>query len=140
MKQVIGVDQSQAMLKAAKKRTETLTNVDLRKGSILSLPIQDATCDAAMFMLVLTYIPDPQTAIAEAVRILKPGGRLVIADLLRHDRDDFRRQMGQQVAGFDPAVIKGMLESAGLTNVRVRSLEPEPQARGPALFIASGAK
>jgi ArsR family transcriptional regulator len=140
VKQVIGVDQSPPMLKAARKRTENLPNVDLRKGSILALPIDDHSCDAAIFLLVLTYVPDPQAAIREAVRILKPGGRLLLVDLLRHDRDDFRRQMGQQVAGFEPAVATGMLESSGLTRTRLRELPPEPAARGPALFVASGTR
>ena len=94
VKQVIAVDSSAAMLKAAKKRTMDLENVDLRRGTLEALPIEDASCDAALLLLVLTYADDPSKVLSEMSRIVKPGGRAVVMDLLPHDRDDFRRQMG----------------------------------------------
>jgi len=135
VKQVIAVDNSAAMLKAAKKRLGERENVDLRRGELESLPIDDAVCDAAMLVLVLTYLAEPAAAIKEAARVLKPNGRLVIVDLLPHDRDDFRRQMGQQTLGFDPATLKSLCGEAGLT-VTVRPLPPEANVKGPALFVA----
>src|SRR5687768_8664356 len=92
---VIGIDNSPAMLKAARRRTSDLPNVDLRRGDLESLPIETATVDGAMLVLVLTYAPDPAAVLAEMSRILKPNGKAVIVDLLPHDRDDFRRQMEQ---------------------------------------------
>src|SRR5687767_6674888 len=100
VRQVIGVDQSAAMLKAAKKRTAGLDNVELRAGSLEALPIADGACDGALLLLALTYVPEPPLVLAEAARILRPGGRLVVVDLLRHDREDFRRAMGQARSGF----------------------------------------
>jgi ubiquinone/menaquinone biosynthesis C-methylase UbiE len=138
VKQVIGIDSSAAMLKAAKRRTATHTNVDLRKGDLAALPIESATCDAALLVLALTYLPEPQPAIREMSRILKPGGRAVIVDLLPHDRDDFRRQMGQTNSGLDPKEIEGMLTTAGLVNVITKPLPPESNVKGPALFLATG--
>ena len=58
-------------------------------------------------------------------------------DLLRHDRDDFRRRMGQQGFGFEPEELKGMMGAAGLEQVTCRELPPEPGAKGPALVLAT---
>ncbi len=135
---VIGVDNSPAMLKTAKKRTGDLPNVDLRIGELQSVPIADDACDAAMLLLALTYVADPPAVLKEAARILKPGGRLIVVDLLPHDRDDFRRQMDQQSMGIELASMEEMLATAGFLEARVRSLPPESEAKGPALFLASG--
>jgi ArsR family transcriptional regulator len=137
VKQVIAVDNSPAMLKAAQKRFEGLDNVDLRRGDIEALPIEDGACDAAMMVLVLTYLAAPQAALREMARILKPGGKAVLIDLLPHDREDFRRQMEQQHAGFDPDAIEKMMNDAGLSDVACRPLSPEANVKGPALFLAT---
>lgn len=138
--QILGVDNSAAMLKAAKKRAGDFDNVDLRRGDLQALPIDDALCDAALLLLALTYVADPTTVLHEMSRILKPGGRAVIVDLLPHDRDDFRRQMEQQTSGFDPKQLTTQLTAAGFTNVRIMSLPPAPDVKGPALFLATGMK
>lgn len=135
---IIGVDSSADMLKAARKRLGNLPNVDLRKGDLLDLPIEPATCDAALLVLALTYLAEPAKAIAEAARVLKPAGRLVIVDLLPHDRDDFRRQTGQVSLGLAPAFVSAAMNEAGLTGGAVRPLPPEAGAKGPALFLAVG--
>jgi ubiquinone/menaquinone biosynthesis C-methylase UbiE/DNA-binding MarR family transcriptional regulator len=140
VKQVIGVDNSAAMLKAAKKRTVEFINVDLRRGDLEALPIDDALCDAALLLLALTYVVDPQTVLHEMSRVLRFGGRAVIVDLLPHDRDDFRREMEQQTSGFDPKLLTPQLTPAGLTNVQITPLPPKPDAKGPALFLATAVK
>jgi ubiquinone/menaquinone biosynthesis C-methylase UbiE/DNA-binding transcriptional ArsR family regulator len=137
---VIGVDQSAAMLKAARRRAHGLGNVDLRQGSLEALPLDDASVDGALMVLALTYVAEPARAIVEVGRILKPGGRAVIVDLLRHDREEFRRQMGQQSRGFDPEELQAMLGEAGLGEASCRPLPPEPQAKGPALVLAVAAR
>lgn len=134
---VIGIDNSAAMLKAAGRRTDALSNVELRRGDLTSVPIDNASCDAALMLLVLSYVPDPAGALREAARILKPGGRAVIVDLLPHDREDFRRQMGQQVMGFEIEQVKAMLAEAGFAVTRAVTLPPESDARGPVLFLAT---
>lgn len=136
VQRVIAVDNSPAMLKAARKRTEEHSNVDLRRGELEALPLEDASADAALLLLVLGYVPEPDRVLHEAARALKPGGRLVIVDLLPHDREDFRRQSGQQRRGFDPKDLQALVQSSGFSGCRIEPVAPEPGAKGPALFIA----
>src|SRR5262245_32891271 len=97
---VIAVDASQAMLQAARKRLTLLDNVDLRRGELEALPIDDGRLDLATIMLVLHHVPEPARAIAEVARVLKPSGRLVLVDMLPHDREVYRPQMGHLWLGF----------------------------------------
>ncbi|HRK32183.1 MAG TPA: metalloregulator ArsR/SmtB family transcription factor, partial [Tepidisphaeraceae bacterium] len=75
VRQVIAIDNSPAMLKSAKKRLEAFANVDVRRGELTALPIDDGACTGVMCMLVLTYLTDVAGALKEMHRILKPGGR-----------------------------------------------------------------
>jgi len=140
VKQVIAVDSSDAMLKAARKRTGDLTNVGLRRGELEALPIEDSSCDAALLLLALTYVEDPRKVILQMSRILKPKGRAVILDLLPHDRDDFRRQLGQRHMGFAVDGIRDTLVACGFASATVRPLPPQPDTKGPALFLATATK
>jgi len=140
VRRVLAVDQSAAMLKAARKRTAGLDNVELKQGSLEALPLDAGACDGALLLLALTYVEDPAAVLAEAARILRPGGRLVVADLLRHDREEFRREMGQLRLGFDTQEMETLLGTAGLDDVRVRALAPDPEAKGPALLLATATR
>jgi len=135
---VVAVDQSAAMLKSARKRLKGLSNVDLIRGDLEALPLKAGGCDAALILLVLTYLQEPAAALSEAARILKPGGKLVVVDLLRHDREDFRRQLGQRCLGFECDQMKLLLTEAGLVDTRCRPLPTEAHAKGPALVLACG--
>ncbi|HMB95593.1 MAG TPA: class I SAM-dependent methyltransferase, partial [Tepidisphaeraceae bacterium] len=138
VKQVIGIDSSAAMLKAARKRMGERENVDLFRADLENLPLEDASCDAALLLLVLTYVPTIHPVLREARRILKPSGKIVIVDLLLHDRDDFRRQMGQQHGGFELQQIQADFADVGFTGVNFNPLSPEQNVKGPALFLATG--
>lgn len=138
VRQVIGIDNSAPMLKAARKRLQGMDNIDLRRGDLAALPIPDQTCDAALLILALTYIPDPAPVLRETHRILKPHGKAVVVDLLPHDRDDFRRQLGQHHPGFSPDTLNNLLQASLFANPRITPLPPEPAAKGPALFLATG--
>ena len=139
VRRVIGVDQSAAMLKAARARTAAVGNVELRRGSLEAVPVEDRSCDAALLVLALSYVREPRGVLAEMARILRPGGRAVVLDLLRHDREDFQREMGQEVPGFEGDDLAAMMNEAGLLHPVCRLLDPEPSAKGPALILAMAA-
>jgi ArsR family transcriptional regulator len=134
---VIAVDGSTAMLQAAKKRLHGIGNVELRRGELEALPIDASTLDAATLMLVLHHVPEPERAIGEVARVMKPGGRVLVVDMLPHDRESYRQQMGHVWLGFGEAQVEALLAGGGFTDVRVVGLPPDRRAKGPALFAAA---
>lgn len=137
---VIGVDQSAAMLRAARRRLDGAANVELHRAGLEALPLPTASCDAALAVLVLAYVAEVAPVLAEAGRILRPGGRLVLVDLARHHDEAFARRLGQARLGFAPADLTRALGAAGLAAPAVRPLPPDPAARGPALLLATAHK
>ena len=140
VRRVVAVDGSRDMLEAARKRMQDLPNVDLRQGELESLPIQDEELDAAMLSLVLHYAPDPARTLEEVARVLRPGGRLLIVDMLPHEREEYQQQMGHVWLGFSEKQISRLAVAAGFGEVRIRALPVDPDAAGPALFAAVTAK
>ncbi|MEP6999920.1 MAG: metalloregulator ArsR/SmtB family transcription factor [bacterium] len=134
--QVVAVDESSAMLGAARKRLSGHDNVDLRGGRLEDVPIDDASLDAAVLSLVLHFVIDPPLVLAEAARVLKPSGRLLIVDMLPHEREEYRGTMGHLWLGFAEEQLSAWLNDAGLHQVRIVPLPPDPQAKGPSLFTA----
>src|SRR5437867_6773687 len=116
---VVAVDASAPMLQAAKKRLQPFENIDLRRGELESLPIDDERLDVATLMLVLHHVPEPERALAEAWRALKPGGRLVLVDMLPHDRESYRQQMGHVWLGFSEEHMQRLLGSGGFEDARI---------------------
>ena len=137
---VIALDGSAAMLQAARKRLQRFDNVELRRGDLESLPVDDGRVDAATLMLVLHHVPEPARALHEMARILKPGGKAIVVDMLSHDREHYRQQMGHVWLGFSEAHVARLLADAGFQRVRVVALPPEARAKGPGLFVATGEK
>lgn len=137
---IIGVDSSAAMLQAARRRLQAHRNVDLRRGELEALPIDDATLDIATIMLVLHHVPEPARALADVARALRPGGRLVLVDMLPHDREHYRQQMGHVWLGFSEEQAARLLNEAGFERPRVVALPADPKVKGPALFVATGEK
>jgi ubiquinone/menaquinone biosynthesis C-methylase UbiE/DNA-binding transcriptional ArsR family regulator len=133
---VIAVDESSAMLAAARRRLAEHDNVEVRSGRLESLPMEEASLSAAILSLVLHFVVDPSAVIAEAGRVLRGGGRLLIVDMLPHEREEYRATMGHLWLGFDEGQVTAWLEDAGFTDVRVVALPPDPQAKGPGLFTA----
>jgi ubiquinone/menaquinone biosynthesis C-methylase UbiE/DNA-binding transcriptional ArsR family regulator len=137
VERVIAVDASAAMLQAAKKRLHAFDNIELRRGDLEALPVDDARLDAATLMLVLHHVPEPEKAITEVARVLKPGGRLLLVDMQPHDRDSYRQQMGHVWLGFSDDHIRRILSESGFDAIRIVPLSPDPKVKGPGLFVAT---
>jgi len=135
---VIAVDASAAMLQAAKKRLHGIENIELRRGELEALPIDDARLDAATLMLVLHHVPEPERALAEVARVLKPGGRAVVVDMQPHERESYRQQMGHVWLGFGDDHVRRIFSETGFEDVRIVLLPPDARSKGPGLFVATG--
>jgi ArsR family transcriptional regulator len=137
VRRVVAVDESDAMLDAARLRLASFDNVDLRSGQLEQVPIEDHSVDAATLMLVLHHVPEPARVLGEVARILKPDGRLLVVDMLPHQRAELQQEMGHVWMGFDESRLKRFLAMAELTLTRFTGLPPAPEAKGPTLFVAS---
>jgi ubiquinone/menaquinone biosynthesis C-methylase UbiE/DNA-binding transcriptional ArsR family regulator len=133
----IAVDRSGEMLQAARRRLRDLPTVDVRRGELEALPIDEAELDAALMLLVLHHVPDPAAALGEAARTMKPGARFVVCDMLPHDREEYKKEMGHVWLGFADDQLTRLLTGAGFADIRIVPLPVDPEARGPALFVAS---
>ena len=134
VERVVAIDGSAEMLSAARARLRKHKNVLLRKGVLEKVPIQGASLDAAVLMLVLHHLPDPIAVLSEARRVLRPGGKLLIVDMYPHQREEYRHQMGHVWLGFSEQTMKKHLAAAGFDVGAIHSLSPEVDAMGPTLF------
>ena len=116
-----------------------VTNVEWKKGDFARLPLRDASVDVALLSQALHHASDPERAIAEAVRIVRPGGRLLVLDLRQHNQTWVRARYGHHRLGFSPSALESLLLSGGLADVRVTT--GAKKAGDPfAVLIASGVK
>jgi ubiquinone/menaquinone biosynthesis C-methylase UbiE len=145
---VIAVDQSKAMLEEMKKRFKRFDNVEYRLGQFNSLPMQNETVDCVFANMYLHHVDLPQVAIDEMVRVLKPGGKVVITDLDEHDFEFLRNEQHDRWLGFKREDVKRWFKWAGLKNVSVDCVGDEccaasTQGDGKArisIFVAYGEK
>ena len=135
---VIAVDASAPMLQAARKRLQPFDNVDLRRGELEALPIDDARLDVATLMLVLHHVAEPLRALAEVARVLKPGGRLIVVDMLPHDRDSYRQQMGHVWLGFSEDHDRSAADRGRIRQDPYRSAGSRRASEGPRLVCRNG--
>ncbi|MAJ47137.1 MAG: hypothetical protein CBC35_07725 [Planctomycetes bacterium TMED75] len=134
--QVIAVDREPAMLDAARKRLSGFGNITFMEAGLDELPIESGLLDAAVLMLVLHHQEQPASIITEVQRTLKPGGRLVVVDMISHDRTDLVEAMGHIHLGFSEELLQAWAEQGGLTLRRFRRLHAPLSGRGPDLFAA----
>lgn len=137
---VVAVDGSTDMVQAARKRLKGLHQVDIRRGDMEALPIDEGQLDVAVVALVLHHVPEPARALAEVNRVLKPGGRILIVDMLPHDRVEYQQHMGHVWLGFSEKTIKKFLEGAGFAKASITTLPADEAAKGPSLFVATARK
>lgn len=118
---VIAIDRSPAVLTRARALATRrgVSNIVWRRGEIEDLPIRDESVDVALLSHALHHAVSPAKALAEASRIVVPGGRVLLLDLREHDQSWVRQRLGDRWLGFSDAGLKALLEDAGLTDVRV---------------------
>jgi SAM-dependent methyltransferase/DNA-binding HxlR family transcriptional regulator len=133
---VIGVDREEAMLEVAAERVAALPNVELRQGLLDALPIETASVHLALCALVLHHVRELPAVFTEVARVLAPGARWVLVDMVEHDREEYRSTMGHQHPGFSEAQMGALAADAGLRLRSWRVLPPDPEAQGPGLFLA----
>lgn len=137
VERVIAVDQSAPMLQAARKRLARFRNVTFVRAGLEHLPLEAASIDAAVCVLVLHHLEDPAAVLREIRRVLRPGGVALIIDMIEHDRASYRHTMGHRWLGFSEQRLIELMGEAGFVRPRVRALSAEPDARGPGLFACS---
>jgi ubiquinone/menaquinone biosynthesis C-methylase UbiE/DNA-binding transcriptional ArsR family regulator len=137
VRQVVAVDESAAMLRAARARLHAVPNADVRHGTLEALPMDARSVDVAVMSLVLPYVAAPALVLAEARRVLRPAGRLLIVDMLAHEHEEYRHTMGHLWLGFDRPQVEQWALEAGFASARVHPLPALPGAKGPSLFVAA---
>jgi ubiquinone/menaquinone biosynthesis C-methylase UbiE len=130
----IGVDTGPEMLAIARDRLERAgaRHCQVRLADIYRLPFRTATADigfdAALFHQVLHYLDDPQAAVAEVARVLKPGGRLLIADFAPHDLEFLRTELSHRRLGFSDREVGGWFAAAGLEPLLTETIAPSSES------------
>lgn len=140
-RRVVGIDRSADVLKRAKALAERrgVENITWKRGDMEKLPLADASVDIALLSQALHHAANPSRAVAEAARILRPGGRVLALDLREHDQEWVRDRVGDRWLGFKDEDLEGLFTGAGLQDVKVRV--GSRSAGDPfTVLIASGVK
>ncbi|MEK6629145.1 MAG: metalloregulator ArsR/SmtB family transcription factor [Acidobacteriota bacterium] len=138
---VVAVDHSAAVLRRARAlgRKRGLTNIVWKRGDIEHAPIATGSVDVALLSQILHHAADPAIALAEAARILRPTGRVLILDLRPHEQDWVKQRLGDRWLGFGNDQLKRLIQDAGFDDVRLQL--GARKAGGPfAVSVASGRK
>ena len=136
VQRVIAVDESLDMLRAARARLSSLENVEVRHGTLETLPIEPEELDVGVLSLVLHYVDDPAAVLTGIHDALRSHGTLLIVDMMPHDRAMFHNTMGHVWLGFRADQVTQWSEEAGFVSCRVHPLPAEPHSSGPTLFAA----
>ncbi len=134
----VGLDLSHEMLTIARARLDAagLNHAQARRADIYDLPLPDAAADFVTLHQVLHYLDDPAAALSEAARILRPGGRLLIADFAPHDLEFLREEHAHRRLGISQAALSRWLTRAGLAPLRHETLPPPPEHGAHGLTVS----
>jgi len=136
---VLAFDHSPQRLVAARRRVPA-PNVTFQRGEVDALPLADQSTDAVFFSMVLHHVPEVAAALREAWRVLRPGGRLVVADLTPHGDESMRERMGDLRLGIDREELRQALLAASFAAVRILPVRDRLVVgrKTMELFIATG--
>jgi ArsR family transcriptional regulator len=139
---VIAVDSSAKMLEVGREQAlrHGVKNVEYRLGDMEELPIEDRVVDLVFFSQSLHHALHPERAIKEAWRILAPGGRIVILDLLKHRFEEAREIYADEWLGFSEAELEAVLEKAGFVHLQTSVVHKEPETPQFQTLLAVGDK
>ncbi len=126
----VGIDLNGEMLSLARARIEraSLNHVQVRRGDLFQLPYADQSFDLITVHQVLHYLEDPSAAVAEAARVLKPGGKAVIVDFAPHALEFLRDEHQHRRLGFADKEVAQWCKAAGLSLAATRALPPRGQS------------
>ncbi len=129
-REVIAIDNSAKMVEfgADLARRHGVKNLQYRKGDLEALPIPGEFVDIALFSQSLHHAPHPDKALSEAYRILRPGGRVVILDLVKHGFEEARELYADLWLGFTPVELRRLLARAGFSGTLTTKVHREPKA------------
>ena len=119
----VGIDRSVSVIRHARAlaRRRRVTNVEWKRGSIENIPLGDGAVDLAVLSQALHHASDPVKALTEAVRVVSPGGRVLVLDLDGHDQHWVTERFGDRWLGFDRSLLSTMMGEAGLAGVRIET-------------------
>jgi len=141
-RQVIAVDNSEKMVEFGSDlaRRHGLRNLHYRKGDLEALPVEDDTVDVALLSQSLHHAQHPENAVAEAYRILRRGGRIVILDLVKHNFEEARELYADLWLGFTELEIRRMLRKRGFKDLSTAVVHRESKAPHFETMLAAGTK
>src|ERR1017187_524639 len=141
-KKVIAVDNSEKMVEFGSElaRKHNIANLEYRLGDLENVPIRTGTVDLAFLSQALHHARHPEKAIAEARRILKPGGRIAVLDLNRHHFEEAREMYADLWLGFTELELERYLKNAGFKNVETAVVHRETEAPYFETMLAVGEK
>jgi ArsR family transcriptional regulator len=137
---VIAVDNSEKMVEfgARKARKNGLKNLEFRLGDIIDPPIPPASVDLVLLSQALHHASDPQRALTSAFRILRPGGQLLLLDLVSHRFTQARELYGDEWLGFAEADLHRWMEVAGFRSIEISVVAREEEPPHFETLLASG--
>lgn len=140
---LVGVDHSPEMLAEASRRLggDTGGRIMLVRADLASLPFADASVDGVCSVLALHHVPRPDEVVAEFVRVVRPGGRVVVSDLAQHAEEWMRDELAHLWLGFAPERVREWFDAAGLEGIRSGTIprrRPSEGPRVPDVWIVEG--
>lgn len=143
---VLAVEPAEGMRTCAQQRIAQtgFENVEIRPGDLTRLPIDTGLIDLAIAMLVLHHVPNPDEALREIARIVRPGGRVLIVEQQSHENQDFYERMQDHWWGFDSNDLQRRLAATGCTQIQCKKLLTAASQEGlpdsPPLFVLTATR